>query len=183
VAPLPDHAIVATATTDGFLSSVPVEHIDVRGRVATAFAKTRKAIDGDPTIWETKHVIGRALVTKTRGTITVEGIDGEGGEPVLARAGWLDTVKQAKRRGELTLGASTRLSAEEAAFAAVVYRACPTMPLERLVAADSDAAAVLGEARKNVGQWPPPYGDGSFLQCLAQASLHFEINDLHHSEI
>ena len=27
-------------------------------------------------------------MTKTRGTITVEGIDGEGGEPVLARAGY-----------------------------------------------------------------------------------------------
>jgi len=88
VATLPDHAIVATATTDGFLSSVPVEHIDVSGPVATAFAKTRTRIDGDPTIWETKHVIGRALVTKTRGTITAEGIDGEGGDPVLARAGY-----------------------------------------------------------------------------------------------
>jgi hypothetical protein len=95
----------------------------------------------------------------------------------------LDTVKQAKRRGELTLRALTRLSAEEAAFAAAVYRACPGMPLERLVAADSDAAAMLVEASKNVGQWCLPYGDGSFPQHLAQASLHFNINDLQHSEI
>jgi hypothetical protein len=95
----------------------------------------------------------------------------------------LDTVKQAKRRGELTLGALMRLSAEEASFAATVYRACPGMPLERLVAADSDAATMLGEASKNVGQWCLPYGDGSFLQCLAQASLQFKINALEHSEI
>jgi hypothetical protein len=344
VATLPDHAIVATATTDGFLSSVPVEHIDVSGPVTTAFAKTRTRIDGDPTIWETKHVIGRALVTKTRGTITAAGIDGEGGDPVLARAGYkfedrpadpwdecerwielysardyethsrrssltslreqwrdeadvvevltdvrlnldfdlkreiidptdcegllcadtrpwrtledftrardgleawkkaqrrvlktcvdltdlvtwtayheglkvsgstaqsgrppfvnafmramvrdlldaawphkrladfltdngfptgLDTVKQAKRRGELTLGALTRLSAEETVFAAVVYRACPGMPLERLVAADSDAAVMLRAASKNVGQWSLPYGDGSFF-AMSRASV------------
>ena len=69
------------------------------------------------------------------------------------------------------------------AFAAAVYRACPGMPLERLVAADSDAAAMLVEASKNVGQWCLPYGDGSFPQHLAQASLHFNINDLQHSEI
>ena len=88
LASLPDDAIVATATTDGFLSSIPVERIDERGPVASAFARARKAISGDPAIWETKHVIGRALVMKTRGTITVEGIDGNKGEPVLARAGY-----------------------------------------------------------------------------------------------
>jgi hypothetical protein len=95
----------------------------------------------------------------------------------------LDTVKQAKRRGELTLGALTRLSEEQAAFAAAIYRAYPAMPLERLVATDSPAAAVLGAASKNVGQWSLPYGDGPFPQHLAEASLHFKINLLEHSEI
>jgi len=78
-------------------------------------------------------------------------------------------VKQAKRRGELTLGALTRLSAEEAAFAAVVYRAYPVMPLERC-GADSDAAAMLGEANKNVGQWSLPTVKGLFRTFRASVT-------------
>ncbi len=88
LAGLPPDAVVATATTDGFLSSVPVEQINVSGPVAASFTQAREAINGDATIWEVKHVVGRALVTKTRGTITVERIDGNSGEPVLARAGY-----------------------------------------------------------------------------------------------
>ena len=59
----------------------------------------------------------------------------------------LDTVKQAKRRGELTLGALAALTTQEAAFAEAVYRADPNVPLERLVAPGSSAAAALETAR------------------------------------
>ena len=47
--------------------------------MATAFRAARERITpGDDTIWEVKHAIPRALVTKTRGTYTVapEGWDG-----------------------------------------------------------------------------------------------------------
>jgi hypothetical protein len=83
-------AIVCSVTTDGFLSSVPVEAVDKTGAVAKAFIEARTRITPDnPTIWEAKHRIGRALITKTRGTITVGPFDvDDPGTPVLARAGF-----------------------------------------------------------------------------------------------
>ena len=58
--------------------------------MAKAFIEARTRITPDnPTIWEEKHRIGRALITKTRGAITVEPFDvDDPGTPVLARAGF-----------------------------------------------------------------------------------------------
>jgi hypothetical protein len=81
---------VGTATTDGMLIAGGLRDIDQSGPVATAFRAARERITpGDDTIWETKHSIPRALVTKTRGTYTVapEGWDGSGA--VLAKAGYM----------------------------------------------------------------------------------------------
>jgi hypothetical protein len=90
LARLPVDAIVCSVTTDGFLSSVPVEAVDTTGPVAKAFIEARARITPDnPTIWEEKHRIGRALITKTRGAITVEPFDvDDPGTLVLARAGF-----------------------------------------------------------------------------------------------
>ena len=90
LARLPEYAVVCGVTTDGFLSSIPVEAVDKTGPVAKAFIEARLRITPDnPTIWEEKHRIGRALVTKTRGTISVEPFDVDNpGTPVLARAGY-----------------------------------------------------------------------------------------------
>ena len=90
LARLPVDAVVCSVTTDGFLSSVPVEAVDNSGPVAKAFIEARTRITPDnPIIWEEKHRIGRALITKTRGAITIEPFDvDDPGTPVLARAGF-----------------------------------------------------------------------------------------------
>jgi hypothetical protein len=89
LAALPSDALVCTATTDGFLSNIPVERLDVGGPVAKAFALARARITPkNPAVWEQKHCIRSALVLKTRGTISIEPFDmNNPGEPVLARAG------------------------------------------------------------------------------------------------
>ena len=58
--------------------------------MALAFKAARERITpGDDTIWEEKHVIPGALVTKTRGTYTVVPKVGTGtGSVVLAKAGY-----------------------------------------------------------------------------------------------
>ena len=69
---LPRGTWVGTATTDGFLSTCRLEDIDQSGPVAMAFKAARERITpGDDTIWEVKHVVPGAIVTKTRGTYTV----------------------------------------------------------------------------------------------------------------
>jgi hypothetical protein len=81
---------VGTATTDGFLSTCSLADIDQTGPVATAFTAVRGRITpGDATIWEVKHSIPRALVTKTRGTYTVAPEDWNGTSIVLVKAGYM----------------------------------------------------------------------------------------------
>ena len=90
LARLPDDAVLCSVTTDGFLSSAPVEFVDQNGPIAKAFIETRTRITpDDPRIWEEKHRVGRALITKTRGAISIEPFDVDSpGTPVLARAGF-----------------------------------------------------------------------------------------------
>jgi hypothetical protein len=86
---LPTGTWVGTCTTDGLLSSCGLNDIDQSGPMATAFRAARERITpGDSVIWEVKHVIPRALVTKTRGTYTVANERCEG-SAVLAKAGYM----------------------------------------------------------------------------------------------
>ncbi len=56
LARLPADAVVMTATTDGLLSSVPVEEMDATGPLARAFQAGRARITpGRDAIWEEKH--------------------------------------------------------------------------------------------------------------------------------
>jgi len=66
---------VCSVTTDGFLSSIPVEAVDITGRGEGVHRGSHPHHADNATIWEEKHRIGRALVTKTRGTITIEPLD------------------------------------------------------------------------------------------------------------
>ncbi len=69
---------------------------------------------------------------------------------VLRACGWpvsIDTVKQSKRRGELTLRASCLLSPEDLRFARAVYRENPDCRLDVLVAEGSQAVKALADAR------------------------------------
>ena len=85
---LPDGTWIGTATTDGFLSTRALEDIDQSGPVALAFRAARERITpGNDTIWEEKHKVPGALVTKTRGTYTVAPEDWNG-SVVLAKAGY-----------------------------------------------------------------------------------------------
>jgi hypothetical protein len=87
---LPVGTVVATATTDGFLSSAPLAGFDVTGPVATVFAAARARITpGKGAVWEEKHRVAGVLVPKTRGTISTRLYQGlSRGAPVLARAGF-----------------------------------------------------------------------------------------------
>jgi hypothetical protein len=86
---LPAGTWVGTCTTDGLLSTCGLNNIDQSGEIAIAFKAARERITpGDSTIWELKHVIPRALVTKTRGTYTVAD-DVWNGSAVLAKAGYM----------------------------------------------------------------------------------------------
>ncbi len=87
---MPEDAVVCSVTTDGILSSVPIEDISVSRPIAIAFSKRRDVIEGKPEIWEEKHRIGRGLLIKTRGCLTLEPFSDEDRErkpPVMARCG------------------------------------------------------------------------------------------------
>jgi hypothetical protein len=90
LAGLPENAFVASVTTDGFLSSVPVRSIDTTGPLATVFRAARARITPDnAAIWEEKHRVGRVVVIKTRGVVTTRPYGRRNaGNPVLARAGF-----------------------------------------------------------------------------------------------
>ena len=71
------------------------------GRWRSAFKAVRTRITpGDDTIWELKHQIPRALVTKTRGTYTVAPEGWDGWSVVLAKAGYM-TPEEVKDQPEI----------------------------------------------------------------------------------
>jgi hypothetical protein len=87
---LPAGTWVGTATTDGLLSTCALDDIDQSGPMATAFKAARERITpGDNRIWELKHKVPGAIVTKTRGTFTVAPKDWNGAGVVLAKAGYM----------------------------------------------------------------------------------------------
>jgi hypothetical protein len=90
LARLPTNAFVASATTDGFLCSVPIGSIDTTGPVARAFRAARARITPqNAAIWEEKHRVGRVLVIKTSGVTTTRPYSRRNARNlVLARAGF-----------------------------------------------------------------------------------------------
>ena len=101
LARLPAEMWVGTATTDGMLITGGLEAISQSGPMATAFKLVRERITpGDDTIWEEKHAIPRAIVTKTRGTYTVAPEDWDGENVVMAKAGYM-TPEEARGRPEI----------------------------------------------------------------------------------
>ena len=76
---------LGTVTTDGFLTTVPVERVDQTGAVARAFVAARARITPQsPAIWEEKHREKSVFVIKTRGTVSCTP---EAQKPILAKAG------------------------------------------------------------------------------------------------
>ena len=86
---LPDHVVVASATTDGFLSTATEEEANYAadGPVCRHFRKLRALVsaDGSDIILEMKHLARKILQVKTRGVFAIE--PAAGSEPIIARAG------------------------------------------------------------------------------------------------
>ena len=79
------HHVVYSATTDGFLTSCPLEEIDMSGPMAQLFKALCLEAYGSDTILELKHGALQIISVRTRGTFTVEPHPTL--PPVLARAG------------------------------------------------------------------------------------------------
>ena len=76
---------LGTVTTDGVLTTVPVDRVDQTGAVARAFVAARARITPQsPAVWEEKHREKSVFVIKTRGTVScTPGAQ----KPILAKAG------------------------------------------------------------------------------------------------
>src|SRR5829696_642801 len=76
---------LGTVTTDGFLTTVPVDRVDQTGAVARTFVAARARITPQSAaIWEEKHREKSVFVIKTRGTVSCTP---EAQKPILAKAG------------------------------------------------------------------------------------------------
>ncbi len=90
---LPNHVLIFSCTTDGFLSTATRDEIDTacEGVMASAYRKARFDVAGSDEIIELKHQTGQLLGWRTRGQATIQpGVpqpDDPGREFVLAKAG------------------------------------------------------------------------------------------------
>lgn len=83
---VPDHRVVVSATTDGFLTDAPMSELRLTGPLCAMFADVRHRMFGPGDILEEKHRVAQVLAMRTRGQITAEFLPGHD-EPVLAKAG------------------------------------------------------------------------------------------------
>lgn len=90
---LPEHVLVFSCTTDGFLSTATQEEIDAAsaGTLATTYRDTRLLIAKSGQIVEAKHQTGQLLGWRARGQATLQPGEPNADEPafnyVLAKAG------------------------------------------------------------------------------------------------
>lgn len=90
---LPEHVLIFSCTTDGFLSTATRQEIDAacEGVMASAYRKARFEVAESDEIVELKHQTGQLLGWRTRGQATIQpGVpqqDDPGREYVLAKAG------------------------------------------------------------------------------------------------
>lgn len=90
---LPEHVLVFSCTTDGFLSTATQEEIDAAssGTLATTYRDTRLLIAKSGQIVEAKHQTGQLLGWRARGQATLQPGEPKADEPafnyVLAKAG------------------------------------------------------------------------------------------------
>lgn len=81
---VPDHRVVVSATTDGFLTDAPEDELCLTGPLCTMFANVRHRMFGPGKILEEKHRVAQVVAMRTRGQITGEFLPGYD-EPVLAK--------------------------------------------------------------------------------------------------
>jgi hypothetical protein len=81
-----EHAVFS-ATTDGLLTTCPPKALRF-GRVSRLFADARALVTDCRDIVQVKHVIGRALVWKTRGAISTEPLDARDSGKLVVSVRW-----------------------------------------------------------------------------------------------
>ncbi|MBB4347015.1 DNA polymerase [Aliirhizobium cellulosilyticum] len=82
---IPADRSVISVTTDGFLSDAGPDDIPTDGPLCQSFLGIRRSVFGTDRLLEEKHRIAQLISMKTRGQVTIEGIDGHAS--VLAKAG------------------------------------------------------------------------------------------------
>ncbi|MBQ0961011.1 hypothetical protein KAK06_18795 [Ideonella sp. 4Y11] len=92
---IPRQHVVVSATTDGFLTSAPREHIDLTGPLSRRYQRLCWwALPGSDML-EVKHGAEQVVCMKTRGQLTARPMAGQ--EIVVAKAGVQPTVRITKQ--------------------------------------------------------------------------------------
>lgn len=89
IARVPEHRVVISVTTDGFLTDATLDELDLSGPLSSRFQALLNRLDGQQpeetaSMLERKHRVQQLIAMKTRGQLTAELYPGEA--PVLAKA-------------------------------------------------------------------------------------------------
>lgn len=82
---IPEGRRVISVTTDGFLTDVPLEELDLSGPLARRYQALLDAVDPGASMLEIKHQVRQIIALKTRGQLT--GLPWDDHPMVLAKAG------------------------------------------------------------------------------------------------
>ena len=83
---IPSDFSVVSATTDGFISNIPENQIDLSGPISELFKDCLGLLRDEPSILEVKHFATQVLCWKTRGQVGVN-VTGQRFVPLIAKAG------------------------------------------------------------------------------------------------
>ena len=83
---IPHSHLVATVSTDGFLTSASISDISVAGPSCQVLAANRKMLTGDPSLLEVKKKVNQVVVPRNRATFTSQPVAGSS-ERVTAKGG------------------------------------------------------------------------------------------------
>ena len=138
---VPKSRTVVSVSTDGFLSTAPIEEVDVTGPACMELAKNRRRLVGDPSLLEYKKRVLQVVTPRNRAAFTAVPI--EGFKPVMAR-GSIKVPRGVENANDYLLGVYLDRTVDT------------TIPREDLIALreqwvhDSDLVSVLREPRVNL---------------------------------
>lgn len=95
IASIPDHRVVISATTDGFITDADEAELKLDGPMASRFQALCGRVAPDAKMLERKHKVRQLVAMKTRGQLTALPFDGE--EIILAKAGVSPDVEKEKQ--------------------------------------------------------------------------------------
>ena len=94
IASIPDHRVVISATTDGFITDADETELKLDGPMASRFHALCGRVAPDTKMLERKHKVRQLVAMKTRGQLTALPFDGE--KIILAKAGVSPDVEKEK---------------------------------------------------------------------------------------